>query len=77
MVLSVTLKAHENVSRTRSDDDARGTLASDNQKVETLKNRIPGKMKVDSAFMVLIPAAQEFVQAHGITRAGPGVGRLE
>jgi hypothetical protein len=62
------MKAHENVSGT-SNDGRRETLASDGQNAETSKNRNPDTKKVDPAFDVLTPTAQEFLQAQGITSA--------
>jgi hypothetical protein len=69
------LKAHENVLKTSNDDDDVNCrddtllLASDGQNVETSKNRSIDKMKVDPAFVVLSPRAQEFLQAQGIASA--------
>jgi hypothetical protein len=66
-------KTHENVSKTSDNDgDDNGRyerLASDGKKSETSNNRYPGKLKVDPAFVVLSPTAQEFLQAQGITSA--------
>jgi hypothetical protein len=64
------LKARDNVSRSSDDDHddhGRGELlASNGQKVETLKTRNPGKMKVDPAFGDLSTTAQDFLQLQGI-----------
>jgi hypothetical protein len=68
------LKAHDNVPRISNndhndDDDRRETLASDGKKIETSKKHNLGNIKVDPAFVVLKPTAQEFLQAQGITSA--------